>query len=115
MVTALPIVMVNNIINPCSSCTDTINNTKPEQFLSILCEISKGKSEWTNDEMIHYAILYNIDKDASTKNISIVRKSVTYQTLPCHNKFTKNSAKSMRRRGTLFQPGRTNCTQRYQK
>ena len=109
MVLALPIVMVNHVINPCSSCTDTINNTTPE--LSIL-KFSKGETEWTNDDLIQYTVPYKIDKAVSTKNISIVRKPVTYQTVPCHNKFNKNSAKSLRRRGALFQPGRTNCNQR---
>ena len=109
MVLALPIVMVNHVINPCSSCTDTINNTIPE--LSIP-KSSKGGTEWTNDNLIQYTVPYKIDKEVSTTNISIVRKPVTYQTVPCHNKFNKNSAKSLRRRGALFQPGRTNCNQR---
>jgi hypothetical protein len=109
MVLALPIVMVNHVINPCSSCTDTINNTTPE--LSIP-KYSKGETEWTDDDLIQYTVPYKIDKAVSTKNISIVRKPVTYQTVPCHNKFNKNSAKSLRRRGALFQPGRTNCNQR---
>lgn len=111
MVLALPIVMVNHVINPCSSCTDTLNNTTPEQLLSIP-KYSKGETEWTDDDLIQYTVPYRIDKAVSTKNISIVRKPVTYQTVPCHNKFNKNSAKSLRRRGALFQPGRTNCNQR---
>ena len=103
--------MVPSVIVPCSSCTSTYNNITANHVLNQFPK-NKSKSEWTNEDWSRYTVPYNIDKAVSTKNTSNARKPVTYQTVPRSNKFNKNSAKSLRRRGSLFQPGRTNCNQR---
>ena len=107
MVLALP--TVHSLTTPCSSCTSAYNITSTP---SIPKSDGETGMEWAKDDWNRYTVPYNIDKAVSTKNISIVRKPVTYQTVPRSNKFNKNSNRSQRRRGALFQPGRTNCNQR---
>ena len=100
---------VHSLTTQCSSCTSAYNITSTPS-------IPKSDGEtgmvWTNEDWNRYTVPYNIDMAVSTKNISIVRKPVSYQTVSRSNKFNKNSNRSQRRRGALFQPGRTNCNQR---
>jgi len=106
MAIALPI--VSSMIASCSACTETINNTDMNHSVEENHSINMGQIA-----RIQHIVPYNIvnTKNLQNKSISIVRSPVSYQTTRS-NKFTKNSAKSLRRRGSLFQPGRTNCIQR---
>jgi len=105
------LIAVHSLTTPCSSCTSSYNE-------STVNHSQDGKSTinmYPTDELDQYNVSYNPEKPDTvvpSKNISIVRKPITYQTVPRSNKFNKNSNKSRRRTGTLFQPGRTNCNQR---
>ena len=110
--------IVPSVIASCSACTSTYNNTTVNHSLSIPMYSIPSRSRssaWPTDELIQHTVSYNLEKPeaaAPSKSISMVRRQVSYQTVPRSNKFPKNSAKSLRRRGALFQPGRTNCNQR---
>ena len=107
MAIALPI--VSSMIASCSACTGTINNTDMNHSVEENHSINMGQIA-----RIQHIVSYNIEhpnKTPQNKNISIVRRPVPYQ-ITRSNKFTKKSGKSLRRRGSLFQPGRTNCNQR---
>jgi len=109
MTATLPI---HSIENTCSACTLWHDNstTTTVNHLPNIPKLMKGRL--CVPTYLPEDIYPRQDKHASTKS-SMTRRSVSYRQI-CENpnNFNKNSAKSLRRRGALFQPGRTNCNQR---
>jgi len=115
MTATLPIIH-HNSQNSCSACTSWPGNST-----TTVNHIPSTSNLYENERKCRLRVptylpenvYQNQDKHLSTTKSSMTRQSVSYRQI-CENpnNFNKNSAKSLRRRGALFQPGRTNCNQR---